>query len=86
MATVSTPDTTPAPTTTWVQVWSDEFDGPAGSRVDDTKWNYDLGDGCKNANCGWGNSEKEYYSDAAENIALNGTVVRLDGAARMPVK
>jgi len=53
-------------------VWSDEFDGPAGARVDGTKWNYNLQDGCSSAGCGWGNNEKEYYSDAPENIALNG--------------
>jgi beta-glucanase (GH16 family) len=59
-------------TRTWVQVWSDEFDGPAGSPVDNTKWSYDLGDGCASGGCGWGNSEKEYYTNAADNISLNG--------------
>jgi len=52
-------------------VWSDEFNDSAGP-VDTTKWRYDLGDGCP-GNCGWGNSEKEYYRSASENIALNGT-------------
>ncbi len=61
------------PTTTWVQVWSDDFDGPAGSRVDATKWNYETADGCPQGICGWGNNEKEYYTDAADNIALNGS-------------
>jgi beta-glucanase (GH16 family) len=56
----------------WVQVWSDEFDGPAGGRVDTTRWRFDIGDGCASGNCGWGNNEKEYYRDAAENIAVNG--------------
>jgi beta-glucanase (GH16 family) len=53
-------------------VWSDEFDGPAGSRVDSTKWRYDLGDGCKDGICGWGNSEKESYTDSTNNVSLNG--------------
>jgi beta-glucanase (GH16 family) len=66
----STPAT--APTTGWVEVWNDEFDGPAGARVDSTKWNYETTDGCKEGICGWGNNEKEYYTDAPENIALNG--------------
>jgi beta-glucanase (GH16 family) len=72
--TSSAPITTPPPTSAWTQVWSDEFDGPAGARVDGTKWNYNLQDGCNSGsgNCGWGNNEKEYYSDAPENIALNG--------------
>ena len=66
------PVVSPAPRNVWIQVWSDEFDGPAGSRVDGTKWGYDIGDGCREGNCGWGNDEKEYYTDASENIALNG--------------
>ena len=62
----------PAPRNVWVQVWSDEFNGAAGARIDGTKWGYDIGDGCRDGNCGWGNNEKEYYTDASENIALNG--------------
>jgi beta-glucanase (GH16 family) len=69
----SKPPIASAPSTDpWIQVWSDEFDGAAGARVDGTKWRYDTGDGCKDGNCGWGNNEKEYYTDASENIALNG--------------
>jgi beta-glucanase (GH16 family) len=56
----------------WTQVWSDEFSGPSGAAVDTTKWRYDTADGCAQSNCGWGNNEKEYYSRARENIALNG--------------
>ena len=70
------PTTTPPPTTptstTWTLVWSDEFDGAAGARVDASKWGHDLGDGCASGNCGWGNSEKEYYTDAPENVSLDG--------------
>jgi beta-glucanase (GH16 family) len=57
---------------TWVQVWSDEFDGPAGAPVDGAKWSYETADGCQQGICGWGNNEKEYYSSASENISLNG--------------
>ena len=68
------PDTTstitPAPELK--QVWADEFDGPAGSTIDGTKWHYDLGDGCQSGNCGWGNQEKEWYTSALENVSLNG--------------
>lgn len=70
----STPSGVPAAATgEWTRVWSDEFDGPAGSRIDTTKWRYDTGDGCTSGNCGWGNNEKEYYTDAPENIGLNGS-------------
>jgi beta-glucanase (GH16 family) len=71
VATTPTTPTTPV-AATWTLVWSDEFDGAAGSRVDAAKWNHDLGDGCASGNCGWGNSEKEYYTDAPENVSLDG--------------
>jgi beta-glucanase (GH16 family) len=72
-ATTSTPPTTTVPVaTTWSVARSDEFDGAAGARVDASKWTHDLGDGCASGNCGWGNNEKEYYSDAPENVALDG--------------
>ena len=66
------PGTTSTPAPEPKQVWVDEFDGPAGSRVDSTKWHYDLGDGCQSGNCGWGNQEKEWYTSASENVSLNG--------------
>jgi len=64
---VSTPTTD-----SWTEVWADEFDGPAGAGIDPTKWVHDLGDGCAAGICGWGNNEKEYYTNASDNIALNG--------------
>ena len=78
------PSQSTAPNVTWVLVWSDEFDGPAGGRVDTTKWNYQIADGCDQGNCGWGNQEKEYYSDAAENVALNGQGQLVITARRAP--
>ena len=71
-------------TTTWTLVWSDEFDGVAGARIDGTKWGYDTTDGCNQENCGWGNNEKEYYSDAPDNIALNGRGQLMIVARRAP--
>ncbi|HXI61180.1 MAG TPA: hypothetical protein VNF70_00660, partial [Pyrinomonadaceae bacterium] len=47
----------PAPTicaaksAAWNLAWSDEFNGPAGSAVDPTKWTFDVG------GKGWGNNE-----------------------------
>ncbi len=65
------PVTTPAPTT-WKLAWSDEFDGAAGSGVDAAKWGHDLGDGCSSGICGWGNNEREWYTNAPENVSLDG--------------
>ena len=56
----------------WTLEWSDEFNGKAGTPVDSRIWSYDTGDGCAAGICGWGNEERESYSSAAENIALDG--------------
>jgi beta-glucanase (GH16 family) len=82
---VSTPPTTSTlPTTTWVQVWSDEFDGAAGAPIDSTKWSYETADGCQQGICGWGNNEKEYYTAAPENISLDGHGQLMIVARRAP--
>ena len=47
-------------------VWSDEFNGPAGSAVDSTKWTFDVG------GTGWGNDELEYYTNSTNNAAVDG--------------
>src|SRR6516162_3795559 len=50
----------------WRLVWSDEFDGTAGSVPDPKKWTYDLGAG------GWGNQELETYTGEPSNVHLDG--------------
>ena len=50
----------------WQLAWSDEFNGPAGSAPDVTKWTYDLGA------TGWGNRELENYTDSRRNAFLDG--------------
>jgi beta-glucanase (GH16 family) len=47
-------------------LWSDEFDGPAGSAPDSTKWGYDIGGN------GWGNNELETYTSRTQNAYLDG--------------
>jgi beta-glucanase (GH16 family) len=46
--------------------WSDEFNGPDGTPPDPTKWTYDIG------GSGWGNQEREYYTNALENAQQQG--------------
>src|ERR1041385_3079091 len=55
---------TPARAQTWNLIWSDEFNGAAGTFPDTTKWNYDVGN-----NNGWGNGESEFYCVAGSNAA-----------------
>src|SRR5277367_5457685 len=50
----------------WQLVWSDEFNSPAGTPPDSTKWNYDLGGG------GWGNGELEVYTNSGNNVFQDG--------------
>src|SRR6266481_4914396 len=50
----------------WKLVWSDEFNGPAGSSPDSNNWNYDLGGG------GWGNGEAQLYTNSASNAFQDG--------------
>jgi beta-glucanase (GH16 family) len=50
----------------WSLLWSDEFDGPADSAPDPTKWTYQLGGD------GWGNKELQNYTDSLTNGALDG--------------
>ncbi len=47
-------------------VWGDDFDGPAGSAPDPSKWASDTG------GSGYGNNELEYYTDSRGNAALDG--------------
>ncbi len=47
-------------------VWSDEFNGAAGTPVNPNNWSADIGGN------GWGNDELEYYTDRPENAALDG--------------
>ena len=50
----------------WILAWSDEFDGPDGSRPDPAKWKFEVGGD------GWGNNELEYYTNRPENSVIRG--------------
>jgi beta-glucanase (GH16 family) len=55
-----------SPPSRWTLVWSDEFNGPDGSRPDPAKWNFNVG------GSGWGNHELEYYTNRPENSVIRG--------------
>lgn len=46
-------------------IWQDEFNGEG---VDQSKWNFEIGDGCPNV-CGWGNNELQFYRE--ENTSVS---------------
>ena len=66
LAATSVPAQTAPAQTSWQLVWSDEFNGPAGSQPDPKNWNYDLGGG------GWGNGEAETYTNSPNNVFQDG--------------
>ena len=53
-------------------VWSDEF---SGTSLDQTKWNYQTGDGCAEGICGWGNNELQSYQEA--NVEVNNGTLKI---------
>ena len=50
--------------------WNDEFDGDA---IDNSKWTYDIGTGAS----GWGNNEKEYYTNRKENAYVKDGILHI---------
>jgi beta-glucanase (GH16 family) len=44
-------------------IFEDHFDG---TTLNESSWNYELGDGCPN--CGWGNNERQLYTK--ENVSV----------------
>jgi beta-glucanase (GH16 family) len=46
--------------------WQDEFNAPAGTPLDQNKWKFDIGGG------GWGNNERQYYTNSTSNVVHDG--------------
>ncbi len=47
--------------------WNDEFDGAAGTLLNDKDWT------CQTGGDGWGNNEMEYYTTSASNASMDGS-------------
>src|SRR5262245_965368 len=60
--------------TGWNLVWSDEFNG---SSLDSSNWVIETGGG------GWGNSEREYYTNG-QNLIFNGSTMTIQGRKENP--
>jgi beta-glucanase (GH16 family) len=54
----------------WELTWEDDFEGLAGELPDTSKWTFDLGRGPNGD--GWGNQELQTYTNASENISVDG--------------
>lgn len=69
-------DSTALPPIDKTLIWSDEFDGAAGTAPSSSFWTPDIGDGCNNAaGCGWGNGEAQSYAACASKLDGNGNMV-----------
>src|SRR5579859_6257990 len=66
---------------TWNQIWSDEFNGSAGTGVNTGNWLYDTGTGygCSGCPGGWGTGEVESMSTSTNNVFQ-------DGAGHLAIK
>ncbi len=52
----------------WKLVWNDEFNQTVGSAPDSSNWSYDIGYGPNGD--GWGNLERQYYTDSTNNVYI----------------
>jgi beta-glucanase (GH16 family) len=48
-------------------LWSDEFNGKKGTLPSSKTWSREIGGG------GWGNSERQFYTDKAANASMDGS-------------
>lgn len=55
-------------------VWSDEFN--TDGAPDPSKWSFETGNGCPDL-CGWGNGEKQYYTNRADNVKVEDGVLKI---------
>lgn len=51
-------------------VWEENFDG---KKLNDKVWNIEVGDGCPN--CGWGNNERQLYTDKNHRLEKGNLVI-----------
>lgn len=57
--------TLPTAAPEWTLLWSDEFDGDAGTAPNPQNWGYDQG-------TDWGNAQLEYDTSRTQNVVLDG--------------
>ncbi|MEU9986625.1 glycoside hydrolase family 16 protein [Streptomyces sp. NPDC048045] len=62
----------PTPPSGWTQVFLDDFDGPAGSGVNTSDWQYDTGTSYPGGAGNWGTGEVETMTSSTGNVALDG--------------
>ncbi|MFB7441725.1 glycoside hydrolase family 16 protein [Streptomyces mirabilis] len=62
----------PTPPSGWSQVFLDDFDGPAGSGVNSSNWQYTTGTSYPGGPAGFGTGEVETMTSSTDNVSLDG--------------
>lgn len=60
-------------------VWADEFDG---TEINSETWSFEIGDGCAQGICGWGNEELQYYQEENASIVEGNLVIEAKEQSR----
>ncbi|XRQ10689.1 glycoside hydrolase family 16 protein, partial [Actinomadura welshii] len=63
----------PPPPASWSLVWSDDFQGPAGSLPSSGNWIIDTGHGYPGGPANWGTGEIQNYTADPANVSLDGS-------------
>ncbi|KUN39742.1 1,3-beta-glucanase [Streptomyces longwoodensis] len=63
----------PTPPSGWTQVFLDDFNGAAGTGVNTSNWQYDLGTSYPGGAPNWGTGEVETMTNSTSNVALDGS-------------
>jgi len=56
----------------WTEVWSDQFNGPAGQRLDPANWTPQIGTSYPGGAPNWGTGEVETATDSPTNASTDG--------------
>jgi beta-glucanase (GH16 family) len=59
--------------TSWNEIWSDEFNGAAGTGVNTSNWLYDTGTSYPGGAANWGTGEVETMSSSTTNVYQDGS-------------
>lgn len=62
----------PTPPAGFSLVWGDDFTGPAGARINETDWLYDIGTSYPGGAPNWGTGEVETMTNSTQNVSLDG--------------
>ncbi|GAB2911666.1 carbohydrate-binding protein [Nonomuraea fastidiosa] len=57
----------------WTLVWSDDFNGPAGTLPSSDNWIIDTGHSYPGGPANWGTGEIQRYTDSTANLSLDGS-------------